>query len=322
MKMPPTPVEVAEVQSRTVRDEFHALGSLEAGDIVQVAGDASGVVRALPFHEGTAVRNGALLAKLDDREVAAELARAAAQRDQAKSNLARAERLSGENLISAQQIEDTRTALRVADAAVAAAAARLDHTRVRAPFAGLVGRRKVSPGAYLHAGEPVAELARVDEMKVAFAAPERFLSELRVGTPVSVSVPAWPGRTFGGRITVVDPVVNPDTRTLQLVARLPNPGAVLRPGMSADVSVTLAERTGALVVPDEAVFAEGNQNFVYVVKADSTVTRAAITVGTRDSAAVEVVHGLGAGQKVVRAGLQKLYEGARVMPVAASAMAQ
>src|SRR5438128_1622153 len=87
----------------------------------------------------------------------------------------------------------------------------------------------------------------------------------------------------------------PRPRAIRLVARLPNPGAALRPGMSADVSVTLAERPSALVVPDEAVFAEGNQSFVYVVKQDSTVTRAAITTGTRDSATVEVVHGLGVG---------------------------
>jgi membrane fusion protein, multidrug efflux system len=319
MKMPPTPVEVTDVSSRTVRDELHALGGLEAGDIIQVAGDASGVVTSLPFAEGRAVRRGAVLAQLDDREAAAALTQAAAQRDQAKSNLSRAERLADEKVISGQQLEDTRTALRVAEATVSAAAARLDHARIRAPWAGLVGRRKVSPGAYLSAGQPVTELARVDEMKVAFAAPERFLTELRIGTPVSVSVPAYPGRTFLGHITVVDPVVDPDTRTIQLVARLPNPSGVLRPGMSADVSVTLAERANALVVPDEAVFAEGNQSFVYVVKPDSSVTRAAITTGTRDSAAVEIVHGLAAGQRVVRTGQQKLYEGAHVMPVSAAA---
>lgn len=322
MKMPPMPVEVAQVAPRTVRDQFHALGSLEAGDIVKVAGEASGVVVRLPFEEGRAVRGGALLAQLDDREVRADLAQTTAQRDQAKANLTRAEKLAAENLISAQQLEDTRTALRVADAAVGAAAARYDHTRIRAPFAGFVGRRTVSPGAYLRAGDPVTDLARVDEMKVAFAAPERYMNQLRIGTPVSLNVPAFPGQSFAGRITVVDPVVDEGTRTAQLVARIGNPGRILRPGMSADVAVTLSERLNALVVPSEAVFAEGNQTFVYVIKADHTVARAAVVLGTRDSTDVEVLHGLAAGQQVVRTGQQKLFDGATVMPAPDAGTAQ
>jgi membrane fusion protein (multidrug efflux system) len=270
---------------------------------------------SLPFAEGRAVRSGELLAKLDDRETGAEVVRDEAQRDQARANLRRAEKLATEHLISDQQLEDARTALRVAEATAAASHARLDQMHVRAPWPGLVGRRRVSPGAYLHAGDPVTELARVDEMKVSFPAPERYLGHLTVGTPVAVVVPAFPGRTFAGRVSVVDPVIDPQTRSVQLVARLPNPGRVLRPGMSADVAVTLAERPQALVVPDEAVFAEGNQSYVYLVKPDSTVAKTPVTLGTRDAGSVEIVHGLGAGQNVVRAGQQKLYEGAHVMPV-------
>lgn len=315
MQMPPTPVEVADVQAHAVRDQFHALGNLEAADIVEVSSQVGGIVAALPFEEGRAVRQGELLAKLDDREVAAEVGRDGAQRDQARANLARADKLATDKLISEQQLEDARTALRVAEANLAASQARLDQMHVRAPWPGLVGRRRVSPGAYLHAGDPVTDLARVDEMKVSFPAPERYLAHLQIGTPVALAVPAFPGRTFAGRISVVDPVIDPDTRSVQLVARIPNSGRVLRPGMSADVAVTLAERPSALVVPDEAVFAEGNQSFVYVVKPDSTVTRAAVTLGTRSAAEVEVVHGLVSGQRVVRAGQQKLYEGAHVVPV-------
>jgi len=126
--------------------------------------------------------------------------------------------------------------------------------------------------------------------------------------------------TFTGHVTVVDPIIDPETRTVQLVGRVPNPGHRLKPGMSANVEVSLAERDNALMVPDEAVFAEGSQSYVYVVKADSTVARTAIQLGTRDSARVEVVRGLEAGQRVVSAGHQKLFEGAHVMPVPDSAM--
>jgi membrane fusion protein, multidrug efflux system len=155
----------------------------------------------------------------------------------------------------------------------------------------------------------------VDEMKVTFTAPERFAKELKPGVAVEIETPAFRGERFAGRLSVVDPLVDPNTRTLRLVARIPNRGRRLRPGMSADVYVTLAERSQALSVPDEAVFAEGNQNFVYVVKADSTVTRAAVELGTRDSMQVEVVKGLSPGVRVIKAGHQKVFEGAHVMPI-------
>jgi membrane fusion protein (multidrug efflux system) len=178
-----------------------------------------------------------------------------------------------------------------------------------------VGVRRVSRGAYLREGAVITDLTRVDEMKVTFAAPERFAKQLKPGVAVEVVTPAFPGEKFAGELSVVDPVVDPNTRTLRLVARIPNRGDRLRPGMSADVSVTLAQRDQALVVPDEAVFAQGNQNFVYVVKPDSTVTLTPVELGTRDSMQVEIVRGITSGAHVIRTGHQKLFPGARVMPI-------
>ena len=321
-KMPPTPVETAPVQSQRVRDQFRALGGIEADETVQIVSEVSGIVRRLTFTEGQPVGRGALIASLDDREIEADAARADAQRNQAKANAGRAVRLAEQNLISTQQLEDLRTSLAVAEANAASARAKYEKTRIRAPFGGLLGRRRVSPGAYVRAGDPITELARVQDVRVNFSAPERYLKQLRRGIPVEVTTPAFPNEMFVGKVTVVDPIIDPASRTVQLVARIPNPGLKLKPGMSANVSVTFGERATALVVPDEAVFAEGNENFVYVVKPDSTVTRTAIVLGTRDSMRVEVVRGLQPGQQVVRAGHQKLYEGAKVMPLPAAGAAK
>lgn len=317
-QMPPMPVEVAPVASQRVRDQFRALGGVEADETVAIVSEVPGIVRSLPFKEGQPVARGALLAALDDREIRADAARAEAQRDQADANAARGVKLAHDELISNQQLEDVRTTLKVAEANVSGARARLDKTRIRAPFGGLVGRRRVSPGAYLHAGDTITELARVDVMRVNFAAPERYMGQLHVGMPVEITTPAFPDQVFEGKVQVVDPLVDAASRTVQLVARVPNPARRLKSGMSADVSVTFAERPSALVVPDEAVFAEGNQSFVFVVKADSTVTKTAIQIGTRDSMQVEIVRGLQAGQRVVKAGHQKLFEGAHVVPVQSS----
>ncbi|TMQ66887.1 MAG: efflux RND transporter periplasmic adaptor subunit [Candidatus Eisenbacteria bacterium] len=141
------------------------------------------------------------------------------------------------------------------------------------------------------------------------------LGKLKAGAPVSVSTTAYPGYALSGRIDVIDPVLDPETRSARVTARVRNPGGKFRPGMSANASVVLSERMNALTIPNEAVFAEGNQTLVYVVQADSTVSRRAVTLGTRLSDEVEVVQGLEPGQRVVVAGHQKLFETAKVIPI-------
>lgn len=318
-KMPPVPVETARVETQTVRDGFTALGTLEAADQVTVASEMAGVVRALPFKEGQPLGRGGLIAVLDDREISADAKRTAAIVERERLNFDRMKKLAERGNVSARELDGARADLAVAEANAQASRARLDKTRIRAPFAGVVGRRRISPGAYVTAGQAITDLARLDELRLSFEAPERFAGRLRVGTPVEVRTAAFPERPVTGTVQVIDPVVDPQSRTISLLARVPNPGRSFMPGMSANVIATLSERPNALVVPDAAVFAEGNQSYVFLIKPDSSVAKAAITLGTRDSSKVEVLSGLNAGDRVVRAGHQKLFEGARVMPVESGA---
>ena len=319
MKMPPVRVDVAIVQPQTVRDGFHALGTLEADEQVQVTSEVAGIVRSLPFAEGQPIGRGGVIAVLDDREARAEADRAKAVLDRESLEAERMGKLLERGTVSAQEHERALTNLAVARANLAQAQARLDKTRVRAPFSGVVGRRRISPGAYLKTGDVITDLARLDVLRLTFQAPERFAGRLRVGSRGDVRPAAFPDRSLIGEIRVIDPVIDATTRTLSLLARVPNPGRTIMPGMSADVMATLTVRENALVVPDEAVFAEGDQSFVFKVNPDSSVLRTAVVLGLRDSARVEVLSGLVAGDVVVRAGHQKLFPGARVMPIAAGA---
>jgi membrane fusion protein (multidrug efflux system) len=210
----------------------------------------------------------------------------------------------------------------MAEAELALIRARLAKTRITAPFSGLAGARRVSPGAFVRTGDVITDLAKVDELRIIFYAPERYLASLKSGASVTVSAPAFPGHELKGRISVVDPVVSPETRTVKILARVPNPARKFRPGMSANVSAVLSERKNALTVPDEAVFAEGNQNLVYVIQKDSTVAPTPIVCGTRLKGTVEVLQGLAEGAQVVKAGHQKLFPGAKVFPVPDSGVPQ
>jgi membrane fusion protein (multidrug efflux system) len=320
--MPPTPVETAAVTRGPVIERFDAVGTVEAGDAITVVSEIAAAVVSLPFREGDPVQRGALIARLDDSQLAAELARAEAVRDQRQSAYDRIKAVVDEGAGAPQDLDDGAAALKVAEADLALARARLAKTRITAPFGGILGARRVSPGAFLRAGDAITDLARIDELRIKFAAPERYLSKLHRGAPVTVSTTAYPDHPLTGAIDVIEPVLDPRTRNASIVARVQNPEGLFRPGMSADVTAILAQRDRALTIPSEAVFAEGNQILVYVVREDSTVARTLLTLGTRLPDVVEVLGGLEEGARVVRAGHQKLFEGAKVMPVEAAGGAQ
>ena len=316
---PPMPVETAAVLQGPVVDRFEVVGSIEAGEAIEVVAEIDAVVKSLPFREGASVRQGDLLAQLDDSTLRAEVSRAEAVLEQSRVTYERVKSVVEQKAGAPQDLDDALADLKVAEANLALARARLEKSRIVAPFSGLVGARRVSPGAFLRAGAPITDLAQIDWIKVSFWVPERSLPGLQRGTPVRVSTTAYPGYELAGEIDVVEPVLDASLRSARIVARATNPEGKFRPGMSANVTAILSERPSALSIPSEAVFVEGQQSFVYVVKPDSTVMRAAVTLGTRTPETVEVVAGLEPGMRVVRAGHQKLFDGAKTLPIAADA---
>lgn len=317
-QMPPMPVEAATVAQSAVIDPFEAVGTVEAEDAITVVSEIDATVINLPFQEGTAIAKGGLIAQLDDTQLRAEEERAKAILEQRKVTFERIKTITDEGLGTAQSRDDAAAALKVAEAELELIRARLKKTRIVAPFAGLLGARRVSPGAFVRAGSPITDLAQIQRLRVTFSAPERYFPQLQLGAEVKVSTTAYPGYELTGKVQVIDPIVDLGTRRVKVIATLDNPGGKFRPGMSANVTVVLGERPNALVIPSEAVFVEGDQALVFVIQADSTVARTPVELGTRLRENVEVLNGLAAGAMVVRAGHQKLFPGAKVMPISAA----
>jgi membrane fusion protein (multidrug efflux system) len=317
-QMPPMPVETATVTEGTVTDPFEAVGTIEAVDAITVVSEIDATVISLPFREGEAIAKGGLIAQLDDVQLRAEEERAKAILEQRKVTYDRIKSLTDEGLGTAQSKDDAAAALKVAEADLAWIRARLQKTRIVAPFAGILGARQISPGAFVRAGSPITDLAQIQQLRVTFSAPERYYANLQRGAEVNVSTTAYPALALKGRVEVIEPVVDLATRRAKIIARIDNPGGKFRPGMSANVTVILSERQNALVIPSEAVFVEGNQALVFAINTDSTVARTPVELGTRTRENVEVLSGLAAGALVVRAGHQKLFPGAKVMPITAN----
>ena len=313
--MPPMPVEVSPVVTQMVADKFEGVGTIEALEAVTVVAEIEASVKALPFREGGFIRRGELIAQLDDAQLSAELARAEALRAQSKSTFDRVKSIVDQGAGAPQDLDDASASLKVAEANLDLAKARIAKSRITAPFDGIIGARRLSVGTFVRSGQAITDLANIDEIRVTFSAPERFLSKLSQGASVAVSTPAFPGQAFMGKIIVIEPMIDAASRSARVVARVQNLGRKYRPGMSANVSAVLSQRPNALTIPNEAVFGSGNQSFVFVVKPDSTVARVPLTLGTRMSDVVEVLGGLEPGMTVVRAGHQKLFEGGKVMPM-------
>lgn len=313
--MPPMPVEVSPVVVQKVTDRFEAVGTIEALEAITVVAEIDAAVTAFPFKEGGFITRGQPIAQLDDAQLAAEVARAEALRAQSKATFDRVKSVVDQGAGAPQDLDDAAAALKVADANLDVAKARHAKTRIVAPFSGIIGARRVSVGTFLRTGQAITDLANIDEIRVIFSAPERYLQNLAQGASVAVSSTAFPGYELRGRIIVIEPIIDQTTRSTRVVARVPNPQRKFRPGMSANVSAVLSERPKALTIPNEAVIGGGNQSFVFVVKEDSTVARVPLVLGTRLPDVVEVLEGLQAGMTVVRAGHQKLFDGGKILPI-------
>ncbi len=313
--LPPTPVEVARATRGPMEDRFTTIGSFEASEAVTIVSEIDGVVVEIPFAEGRPIGRGGVIARLDDAQLAAEVKRAEALRDQSRAAFERVREVVEANAGSEQDLDDADAALKVAEADLSLARTRLAKTRVTAPFDGVTGARRISTGAFVRAGEAMTSLSRIAELRVIFSAPERLLALVAPGSVIDVSSNAYPGLQAQGTVSVVESMLDPETRTARVVATMKNPEGRFRPGMSAAVSIQLSARAEAIAIPSEAVVVEGNEAFVYRVAADSTVARTPVTMGLRLADVVEITDGLEDGAMVVRAGHQKLYPGARVAPI-------
>jgi membrane fusion protein (multidrug efflux system) len=182
---------------------------------------------------------------------------------------------------------------------------------VRAPFAGVLGIRQVSPGSLITASTVIATLDDVSRMYVDFQVPEAALASVGNGDAVSATTAAFPGRAFDGTVETIDARVDPATRAITVRAVFANPDRALRPGMLLNVNLFRPERQ-ALVIPEIAVVQVGRDTFVYRVKADTSVEQVKVRTGVRREGRVEILEGLKAGERIVVDGTGKLRPGAKI----------
>ena len=310
---PPMPVEVSVALRDTVVDAIAATGQIEAVQSIDLRPEVEGKIVDLLVREGQEVEKGTPLFKVDDAELKAQVARAAADRDLARQALERTKRLMAENASSAADLERAEATARSADAQLELLQIRLDRTVVRAPFNGVVGRRTVSLGDYVNSGTKLTVMHTVNPQYAVLQVPERYAGQLKRGQLVSFQVAALPGRNFSGEVIFVDPTVELPARTILIKATVPNPRRELSSGMFIEARLATSIRPNAVVVPEDAVLPLQGATFVWVVK-EGKADRRQVTLGVRTAGWAEIVGGgVEAGDQVVVGGLERLFPGATVM---------
>jgi membrane fusion protein, multidrug efflux system len=304
------PVELAAAREDVLRRRIEAVGTTLARQAVDVVPLTSGRVASIDFEPGERVAKGAVLVQLDDEIEKAEVAEAAAGLREAELAFERATKLRTNNTVAQATVDDLKAARDGAQARLDGAARHLADRTVRAPFAGIVGLRRVDVGARVDDATVLTTLDDLSEVEVDFAVPEIFYGAIAPGQTVSAQSVAFGERRFEGKVTTIDSRIDRVGRSFRVRAILPNPDLTLPAGMFMHVELTLAERR-AVTIPEEAVVAEGATTFVFTTE-DGRARRREVELGQRDLGRVEVRSGLEAGEQVVASGLQRLRDGAAV----------
>jgi membrane fusion protein, multidrug efflux system len=308
---PAITVEAAKVATQAMPQTITAVGSLRSDESVTVRPEVAGRISAILFKEGQSVAKGMTLIRLDPAINAAEVQQARANLKLAQSKYDRAVELSQRNFISGQAKDEAENNLRVAEAAVALVEARLAKTEIKAPFSGMIGLRVVSVGDYVKEGADVVNLESIDPLKVDFRVPEIYLQQVQVGQTLTVTLDALPGKTYDGKVSAVNPLVDAAGRSVVIRAVVRNQDTSLRPGMFARVKLITRDEKQALVIPEQAIVPQGDEQYVFRV-VDGKVVRVKVEIGQRRDSKVEIVKGLEANDVVVTAGQLKLRDGMAV----------
>jgi len=336
---PPVPVVTALAAQKDVPVQIQAIGTVEPLSTVTVKPQVGGVIDRVHFSEGSDVRAGDVLFTIDRRPYEAALRQAesarahdAAQLQNAQAEARRADELVAQGILSREQHDQARTAsdalaatVRADEAAMDNARLQLEYCTIRSPIDGRTGSLLVHQGNLVKAvdGGPLVIVNRVDPVYVAFSVPEQRLSEIEramaSGHLVVEAVPGGETRPERGRLTFLDNTVDRTTGTIRLKGTFPNPTRRLWPGQFVSARLTLSVRSGAVVVPTQALQSGQSGRFVFVVKPDLTAEPRSVVVAQEADGEAVVETGLAAGERVVTDGQLRLVPGSKVDVKAAPA---
>ena len=316
---PPVPVETEQVTRRSVAASWVGTAALEVPRGADVVAKTSGIALDVLVEEGDQVRAGQPLVRLDPDRARLAVQQSRATMGKLDNSYRRAQQLVGQQMISANDLDQIKFDLDTARAQHEMAQLELSYTTVTAPISGVISQRMIRTGNFVQINTPIFSIVDNARIEATLNVPERELRVLKRGQPVRLSVDALPGETFEGVVERVAPVVESRSGTFRVVCAFEGDEA-LRPGMFGRIRIDYDQRADALVIPRSALLEDGDETAVFTVR-DGKAVRVPVTLGYVDGALIEVRDGLEEGDAVVTAGKVALREGSAVQVVGADAPA-
>ncbi|MFW5792944.1 MAG: efflux RND transporter periplasmic adaptor subunit [Bacteroidota bacterium] len=297
-------VNVIIVEPERLVEIINSSGTLIPDEEVDLSFETSGKIIQLKFDEGTKIKKGQLLAKINDKPLQAQLQKLQAQKKLSEEREYRQRSLLSRDAISQESYDQAVTELQSIEADIMLIQARIEETELRAPFDGIIGLRHVSEGAYVNQNTQIARLIKINPLKIEFSVPERYSGEIKSGFPIKFNLDGVKD-ALEATVYAVEPKVDISTRNILVRARYSNPGNQIKPGRFVAIKLELSEVDNAITVPTEALIPEmeGDKLFVYRSgKAESTD----VTTGLRTEDVIQIETGLQPGDTVITTGILQL----------------
>lgn len=295
------------LKHENLNDVFKTKGILIPDEEVDLSFETSGKITHIYFKEGTSIRKGTLLAKVNDNTLQAELKKLEAQLPLAQDRVFRQKSLLAKDAVSQEAYESVNTELEKLRADIELVKARIAQTELRAPFDGIIGLRQVSEGTYASPTTIISKLTKISPLKIEFSVNERQADDIKSGTPIKFMLDN-DLNVYQASVFAVESRLDGSTLSLRARASYPNSGGVLKPGRSANIEIQLQEIKNTLVIPSLATIAEMGRDIAYIYK-NGKAHQVVLTKGMRTASAIQVTDGLKTGDTLLISGVMQLRDG-------------
>ena len=308
---PPTPVDAQKVRIGNINTTIEAIGSMIALESINVSSEVPGIVEIVNFKEGSYVKKGQLLIKLESSEQEAEVQKWSAILENRKRLYEIGVKLEKKKNIAPTKVDELATNFSEAEAELKIATSKLNKRKIFAPFRGIVGITQISKGSYLRPGDLIVTLDAINPIELEFEIPETSISYLKNGSIIKGKTRAYENIEFNGKITTIDTRINTDSRSITIRALFSNPKLLLKPGMFMLVNFPLKEKENAIIIPEESILSNGNIRSVFSIL-DGKAKSIQVKLGERLPGEVEIVDGLKGDEILIVGGVQKVRNGQKV----------
>lgn len=279
-------------------------GTLKPDEEVDLSFETSGKIVKIYFTEGTRVKKGDLLVKMNDRPLQAQLEKLNVQLKLAQEKEFRQKSLLDRDAISQESYDQIQTDVQSIKADINLIRARISETELRAPFDGTIGLRGLSEGSYVNTSTKIAKLVKISPIKIEFSISEKYSSEIRIGYPVTFTIDGT-DKVYNASVYAIDPKIDIDTRVIVLRALYPNKNEELKSGKYAHISLQLSNIENTIAIPTEALIPEmeGEKVFIYKKGKAQSIN---VTTGLRTESKIQITSGLKFGDTLLVTGIMQL----------------